>query len=441
MNRIDVRLRTVFVDQTRRAPWPSWLMLGGAVVIVLAARHTAQDLIAHGADLRLDSPPLHASLDWRPNWRLLLPIGLGVGIVIAGPRLASRMAWSALLVASTAVGAAWAVALALLDGVDGVVGSVTHNTEYFLDVVKVGSAGSFLRGFVAHITNYRLHVKGHPPGFLLLLWGLDQLGLGSVGVAAGLEIAGGALAIPAVLLAVREVAGEQSARAAAPFVAVAPIAIWIATSADAFYAGVSAWAVALVVLAIGRAGRRAFAYALAGGLLFGVTAFLSYGLVLLAIIPFTVAWKRGRFAPLFVAAAAAAAVFAAFALAGFWWFDGLAATRERYFAGVASRRPYREFLLVNAACLVIALGPAIVVALGRLRDRRVWLLVGSALVAIGLAALSGMSKGEVERIWLPFSIWVLPAAAVLGLGPRRAPWLASQIAFTIFLQTLVRSPW
>jgi hypothetical protein len=260
-------------------------------------------------------------------------------------------------------------------------------------------------------------------------------------VVAGLEILGGALAVPAVLVAMREVADESTARAAAPFVAVAPVAIWVATSADALFAGVSAWAVTLMILATGPSGGRRTVYAVAGGLLFGVTAFLSYGLVLLAIIPAAVAIHRRCWLPLAIAALGAATVFAGFAMAGFWWFDGLAATHTQYYAGVASRRPYLPFLLVDLACFVIALGPALAVALGRLRDRRIWLLVGSALAAVGLAALSGMSKGEVERIWLPFSIWVLPAGAVLALGPRRAGWLASQVAFTVVLQTLVRSPW
>ncbi len=75
---------------------------------------------------------------------------------------------------------------------------------------------------------------------------------------------------------------------------------------------------------------------------------------------------------------------------------------------------------MNLACLAIAIGPAYAVALGRLRDRCLWLLVGGTLAAMGLAALSGMSKGEVERIWLPFAMWVLPAGAVLAAGPRRS---------------------
>jgi hypothetical protein len=305
----------------------------------------------------------------------------------------------------------------------------------------VGASLDFLSGFTAHLADYRIHVQGHPPGFLLLLSFLDRLGIAQPSVVAALEILGGVLAVPAVLVAVRDVAGEARARAAWPFVVAAPLAIWVATSADAFYAGVGAWAVALVVVATGRRDRVGDRCALVGGLLFGVVAFLSYGLVLLAVIPLGVGWHRRRVRPFALAACGAASVFAVFALAGFWWFAGLAATRARYHAGVASRRPYDVFLLVNAACLAIATGPAVAVGLARLRDRRVWLLVGGALVAIGVAALSGMSKGEVERIWLPFSIWLLPVGGALVARGRAASWLALQLAFTIGVQTLVRSSW
>src|SRR5262249_59126618 len=122
---------------------------------------------------------------------------------------------------------------------------------------------------------------------------------------------------PGVPLPVREGGGEEWAGRAAPFVALAPAAIWIATTADAFYAGVSAWAIALVVLASGRRGPRADVLALAGGLLFGITAFLSYGLVLLAAVPLVVAWRRRRFRPLVLAAGGALIVAFGFLAAGF----------------------------------------------------------------------------------------------------------------------------
>jgi hypothetical protein len=417
------------------------LILGAWCSVILAARVVVQDLVADGAHLRLPFPPLDASLDWRPGWGLVWSVAVGIAAVVWAPRIARSCSWHELLVRSTLLGGAWAVALALLDGTQGLVSSVPLKNEYFLDVPRVGSPIAFLSGFVDHIGEYRIHVQGHPPGYLLGLWALDRLGLGSVSVVAAFEIIVGVLAIPAVLVAVREVAGTDVARRAAPFVAVAPVAIWIATSADAVYAGVGAWAVALVVLATGRHDRRGTIAALAGGLLFGVTAFLSYGLVLLALIPVGVAWRRRRLAPLVGAAIGALVVFVGFAVAGFWWFDGLAATRRQYLAGVAARRPTLAFLLVDMACFAVALGPALAVALARLRDRRMWLLVGAALLAVTLAALSGMSKGEVERIWLPFAMWVLPAAAVFGFHRRASHWLALQVVFTIGLQTLVRSPW
>ena len=417
------------------------LILGAWCAVIIAARVVVQDLVGAGAHVRLPFPPLDAWLDWRPGWGLIWSVAVGIAAVGWAPRFARACSWRGLLVGSTLLGAAWAVALALLDGRQGLVGSVALKNEYFLDVGRVGSPTAFLSGFVDHIGEYRIHVRGHPPGYLLGLWALDRLGLGSVSVVAALEITVGVLAIPAVLLAVREVAGAEMARRAAPFVAVAPVAIWVATSADAVYAGVGAWAVALVVLATGRHDRRGTVSALLGGLLFGVTAFLSYGLVLLALIPMVVAWHRRRLSPLVGAGIGSLVVFASFALAGFWWFDGLAATRMQYLAGVAARRPTLAFLLVNVACFAIALGPALAVALARLRDRRMWLLVGGALLAVGVAGFSGMSKGEVERIWLPFAMWVLPAAAVFGIRRHGSRWLALQVVFTIGLQTLVRSPW
>ncbi len=431
------------VDQSsdRVASGRGWWALALWAGVIVVARLVLVDLVHSGAHLRIPFPPLDAALDWRPGWALLLPAALAVVLVFRAREFGARARWRVLLVGSTVVAAAWAVALALLDGPAGLTNSVMLKNEYLPDVGRVGAPLDFLSGFTHHLAEYRIHVQGHPPGYLLFLSVLDHLGLANAPVVATIEIVGGALAVPAVLIAVREMAGEARARAAWPFVAAAPLAIWIATSADALYAGVAAWAITLVVLATGRDDRGADGCAVVGGVLFGVTAFLSYGLVLLAVIPLGIAFHRRRARPIVFAALGALVVFAAFALAGFWWFAGLAATRVRYHAGVASRRPYDAFLLANVACLAIATGPAVAVGLARLRDRRLWWLVGSALLAIAVAAASGMSKGEVERIWLPFSIWLLPAGAALAAGRHPARWLALQLAFAIGVQTLVRSPW
>jgi hypothetical protein len=449
MNRIGVRHRRGNVQTTiaetrgeaatgRSVPALPIIMAWCALLV--AARVVLVDLVRSGALLRIPFPPLDASLDWRPSWELLLPLLVGGVVVGRGAEFCARASWRAVWMTSAVASALWGLALALLDGASGVTGSVTLKNEYFLDVHRVGDPVTFLREFTDHLASYRIHVQGHPPGYLLLLSLLDRVGLGVPAVVASVEIAGGALAVVAVLVAVRDVAGADLARRAAPFVAISPAAIWIVSSADAFYAGVGAWAVALVVVASGRTGRTSSWYAATGGVLFGAVAFLSYGLVLLAVIPTVVVLRRRRLRVLVRAALGALVVVGAFLFSGFWWLDGLTATHARYVAGVAARRPYWPFLLADAACLAIVVGPALAVALVRLRDRRLWLLVGGALLAVALAGVSGMSKGEVERIWLPFALWILAAGAALTTR-RVAWWLALQVGFTMFVQTLVRSPW
>jgi methylthioxylose transferase len=412
-------------------------------IVIGIAHLLLERLQAAGANIRIQAAPLVGTFDLRVSGRLLAAFTVGAVVAFCGPRLVERMRWRTLLLVSAAAAAAWAVALALVDGIQGLTSPLEARTEYLADVASVGSPGAFLSTFVERIGDYSIHIQGHPPGMLLVLSALDRVGLGGSSWAAGLCIAAGAAAVPAVLVVMREVAGEEVARRATPFLVITPAAIWIATSADALFMGVSAWAVALVVLATGRHGRRSDAYALKGGLLFGVSAFLSYGLVLLAVVPAAVAWNRRRFRPLALAAIGAAPVFLAFLAAGFWWVAGLVATRQQYFAGVGSRRPYVDFLVANAACLAIVLGPAVVVALTRVRDRRLWLLVGGALVVLGAAMISGMSKGEVERIWLPFVIWLLPAGAVLAAGRRRVAtgWVGIQATAAIVIATAVKTSW
>jgi hypothetical protein len=205
---------------------------------------------------------------------------------------------------------------------------------------------------------------------------------------------------------------------------------------------VGAWAVALVVLALGARGWRSDTLALAGGLLFGCLAFLSFGHVLLATIPLALAWQRRRARPLALAALGAAPVFAAFLGAGYWWLDGFAAAREQYLGSVATSRPYGYFLVNDLAALALAAGPALAIALARFRDRRLLPLVGGAVAAVGLADLSGMSKGEVERIWLPFLPWMMLATAALPQRPEaQRALLGAQVALALAIQCTVATPW
>jgi hypothetical protein len=162
-----------------------------------------------------------------------------------------------------------------------------------------------------------------------------------------------------------------------------------------------------------------------------------------------------------IVGATALAVLVAAGAAGFWWFDGLNATRQAYWSGVAADRPAVYLTLVgNPAALALAAGPAVAAGLvlvsgravdlghARLRgratgdatwqpwSRRVWVLPVVALVAVVAVDLSQYSRGEVERIWLPFVPWLALAAP----GGRRG-WLAAQVAVGVTLQAALRSPW
>jgi hypothetical protein len=384
-------------------------------------------------------PPLVGHLDPRFAAAGVAAPLLAIGAVVFGPRLAERLAWRRLLVIGALAAAAWASTLALTEGVDGLVRSPASPRDYLNDVPLIESPTEFLRSYVDEIDRFTVHVRAHPPGMTLIAWTVSRAG-GGAGWLAALEILVGASAIPAVLLALRETAGEERARVAAPFLAFAPLAVTIASSGDAFFAGFGAWAVTLVVIATGRHDRRGDLLAVAGGLLFGIAAFLSYGVVLLAAIPLVVAGMRRRIRPIALAGLGSIPVFLAFLAAGFWWVEGLLATKIEYLESVARLRPSGYFAVANVGALALIVGPAAVAGLATRRPGAGWWLVGGALVAVALADISGMSKAETERIWLPFAVWVLAATNALPAASRRA-WLAANVGFALLLEVLVRQPW
>ncbi len=425
---------------------PTIVALGAWSGLIVVAAVTGAVLLLAGVHMQIDSPPLTGYPRWGGSYRVLPAIAFGMLGVRLLPLAASRLRWLSLLGVVAASTAVWAITLDLFDGWQSLVAPV--HTEYAATAARIVSPHQFLTTFPARIRSYNLHTQSHPPAMELILWVINRAGWHGAGAAATLYIAVGSLAGVAALVALRDVAGEQRARAAAPFLVLFPGAIWLATSGDAFFAGVSATAVALLVLATGCRGRPSDLYACTGGLLFGLTAFLSYGLVLLAVVPLVVAWNRRRVRPMVVAAFACGAVFLTFLAAGFSWLAGLQLAHQRYGAGVASRRPYAYFLVADLAALALAVGPAAAIGLAHLRDRATWLLAGSALAVVALADLSGMSKAEVERIWLPFMPWLLLAAASIAYGAvgpltvRRVRYtLAAQVATALLIQLTIKSPW
>ena len=64
----------------------------------------------------------------------------------------------------------------------------------------------------------------------------------------------------------------------------------------------------------------------------------------------------------------------------------------------------------------------------------------AAVLAVLAADLSGLSKAEVERIWLPFAVWLVAAAALLPARQIRW-WLGAQAVIALAVNHLLLTTW
>ena len=466
-----------------------------AVVLAVLLFGTAVAVGRHIEDTRatlhVSWPPLLAS--WHPHLGPGTPgaLAVAVAVVAHGPALAARLPWRALVPAAWLAGMAWAWSLALVDGWRrGVADRLATRYEYLQAVDRFHDVGSALRDFTRHILldsphPWPAHVAGHPPGAVLTFVWLDHLGLGGGGWAAVWVLTVGGSAAGAALVALRALADEATARRAAPFLVLAPAAVWAGVSADGYFTAVAAWSLALLACAArrhrtgegGRAARKAAALACAAGLLLGVAGALSYGLVLLALPVAGILLLAGTARPLPWLLAGTAVVPLALTLAGFPWWEAYQLLLVRYDQGVGGERPYGYWVWANLACTALVVGLATVTglrralaavpgAVGRLvtahrRSRpgtgtpgapapsrtlpgsaadRLAVLLLVALLTVLAADLSGMSKAETERIWLPFTLWLLPATALLPPATHRS-WLAAQAVVALLVNHLLLTGW
>ncbi len=404
-----------------------------------------------------DTAPIFGWWHAHVGWGTIPAAAIGFVAVWFGPALAHRLSWRVLTLVTWATSCTWAFSLAMIDGWRlGFAGRLVARHEYLRQVPTVTDIPSMLRSFSSRILDYQphswiTHVSGHPPGALLTFVWLDRIGLGGGAWAGAFCLLAGSSAATAVIVALRAVSDEAAARNAAPFVAVAPTAIWIAVSADAYFAGVAAWGIALLALATSRTVRWPIAVAAGAGLLLGWAIFLNYGLVLIGLLAlavlFAVGDRRSALTVLAAAVPAALAVVLAFAIAGFSWFDGYTLVQQRYWQGIAVNRPFQYWSWANLASVVCAIGLGSVAGLGQVFDiaairRRsgVHLLVLAACVAILCADLSMLSKAETERIWLPFTVWLTAAPALL---PRRSHswWLATNVVGALIINHVMLTNW
>lgn len=272
-----------------------WALRAAAVLAGVLTIHYA---VVHGRDLQRTAPEIFLGAapfvgrnfrdgwDWR--WSPALAVAAAVASVLA-VALATGRWWrlgtvTSIALSSLAAGA-FAVALAATDGRDGLTYGVAHETEYLANLATAPPAAEFVDTFVEQINDYTVHVRGHPPGYVLALKALDAVGLSGVWPVVALSILGAMVTVAAVLCALWAVSGRQYVLRAGPVLAVAPAAIWMVTSADAVFSALAAVTVAALTWGHHRSGLWSVGLGALAGLSYGVLLFSTYGGAVFVLVP------------------------------------------------------------------------------------------------------------------------------------------------------------
>ncbi|ACQ81339.1 integral membrane protein [Beutenbergia cavernae DSM 12333] len=445
-----------------RVVWQPLAVVGGLALAVWLLWLWGRELDGvPGVSLLTGAEPFTGWWAVRWGWATAVAVAILAAVVAFGPRVSLTLRWPALLLAGWGTSLLWCVVLAWTQRFTTLVEPLRNANDYLAAVpLAREDLGAFVRTFTDRIAEYPLHVRGHPPGLVVILAAMDRIGLGGEWCAAALIVLAGSSCVVAVAVTLRRLGGrdgELVARRALPAAVLAPAALWIATSPDAFFAAVLTWGVALLAIATTAEPPWVRNVATVGaGMLLGLCPFLSYGLLPMGLLALVPAFVTRRWGPTLAAGALVLVAVLAWGAAGFWIWDGVAATHAEWNAGTGTGRPYWYFLVVDLVLLAVLVGPAGVGGLARWRrlPRAARALVAVAVVAALIGALGGFERGEVERIWLPLAFWVLPAAATLGGdgagagavggGSGRARirgWLVAQGGTALLLETVLLSPW
>jgi hypothetical protein len=408
----------------------SWRLplLAGVVALAVTAGGLALERAGH--ELGTPTPPF--LFPWAPDVRVVTlgaAVALFAAVVAAVPRLlhAPRFVlWSFAL--------ALALRMACAAARDGTGGwtrafdparSFEAKNEYLfaLGALRHGPA-HFLDRFAEVVPALPVHAAGHPPGLLLTI---DALSLGTPERLATSCLLAGALVAPLTYLLGRRLLAERQARIAALLVAACPAMLTIgATSADAVFATLGA-AAALALVTNRVAGAAALA----------VASQFSWSLLAVGAWAVVLRGRRGGVVLALACALALVAYYGALALAtGYDHLGTLAATEQVYGHSIARIRPAWYWTAGSPVAFAVLLGlPTTAYAL-RARGR----VALAIAIIVAVAALSGFTKAETERIWLflvPFAC--LAAATVLPtrrVGPVVAVLLTQALAVELLFDTV-----
>jgi methylthioxylose transferase len=358
--------------------WGDTIALALALAWIAIAAVVGHEMNRRGLPIVLPRPPLLAF--WHPHIGWGTP--LAVLCVLLGLRLQQviqLLPWRRLLLTGWLLNLAWMCSLTLVDGLQrGWIEVLLGPNEYLHDLHRISDPRIFLSTFTQYIAFgpgvggdlvWTTHVAGHPPLATLIFWLLSQIALGGGFWAGALCILVASAASVALPVTLSELGAGAAARRIVPFVALFPGAVWMAVSADGLFAGVAVSGLALVCRGAVRG--RIFA-SLAGGLLLGISVFLSYGLVLFGLVVLltmllTVRQRglRPTVVPWLVATIGFIAVAIVHLALGFNWLSGLLAVRVRYYQGPASQRPFSYFVYANLAAWLISCSPLLAIGVVR----------------------------------------------------------------------------
>jgi hypothetical protein len=361
----------------------------------------------------------------------------------------SRLRWREIQLFGYIAGLTWAITLALVDGWSGLTKALGSPEEYLGDVRRVGDEPlRYLRHFTADAAYHSVASRGHPPGPVLFLWSLDQIGVRNHIVLGFLITALSALTIPLVLSAVRDSVGEAAARRYLPVLVLAPYAIWVAVSLDGLVALLGAAAIVAGLRASRRRvrGRPATAWALLAGLLVGLAALFSYSAPWLGLSLVCVYFARRRAFLNVMSGIGALLPVLGTQLLGFGWADGLVAAETDYASRVA---PYRSVLwwsAISVVVLLLATGPSIYASARKVRNTAAWPFLVGAGAAVVFSIAAGLARGGVEHAWLPFFPWLTVAAIAPerpagDLPPTPLLLVGVGAVVAVVVEALLITPW
>ena len=399
---------------------------------------------SHAAGVRPLSADFHVSI----GPMVVVPIALGLLLWLAFPWL-SRRSPRAFLAIAVAFGWTFAVTLAI----EGTFGALTARFaqagNYWSQVPIVERLGP--RAFAAayphlFVSGYPVtHAAVHPPGALLSLWALSRATGGSIGLACSIVVLIGCLgAIPTYFIA-RQAYGERAARWASLLFVCCPGILLYAVSMDAVFVTVTA--VALVALL--RA-PRSDAWALGAGLLTAVALCFTFGALALAPLFLGILLLTRKEVPTGILVRRAALVgvgviLAAVGVRAALSIDLIADLRSVIKAqslfDQLGGRPYRYWVWADAAAFFLSAGiglTALFAAEVGVRWRRRTPGLETVLLAtIVLFSLSGLNRGETDRIWLLF-VPILCATAASSARDVEVRWVAAAgLAQALIIQCLL----